>query len=234
MICGHSDYDGNCPCKYISSAKSIWTAALDNDFYVVEAWLKKRPELVNCLDIYGYSPLHFAAQKNCIEIVKLLLRHGAQVDLNSCGATPLHRACYAGHLEICRILLESGASISSVDTSFGDNLNPYQKAYQRGFIDICDLLVQFGAVALLTSETLADNSVKNIDVSREIDNHNPYSSHMLMSTCLPVTLSSTCSSGNNLSFNGLTCSICKLKNPVVVRLRNKKIICMECKNKLKL
>ena len=53
----------------------------------------------NKLDDYGYTPLHFAAQHNNIEIMELLLANGAHPDglgndrsKKHCGATPLHRA----------------------------------------------------------------------------------------------------------------------------------------------
>ena len=58
----------------------------------------------------GYTPLHYAADANHVELIRLLIRAGAAVDSGDVtGATPLWRACNAGHLDAARELLAAGA-----------------------------------------------------------------------------------------------------------------------------
>ena len=62
---------------------------------MIERRIREKPSLVSLCDPYGYTPLHYAAQRGHSEIVKLLVQMGSVVDgLNppdGCGASPLHR-----------------------------------------------------------------------------------------------------------------------------------------------
>lgn len=55
-------------------------------------------ELVNTPDNAGYTPLHYAARKGYIDICKLLMQNGAQIDAQTKNgqASPLHKAAVAG------------------------------------------------------------------------------------------------------------------------------------------
>ena len=62
----------------------------------------------------GQTPLTAAAQHGRVEVVRLLLRKGADPDLRDSGPdypheTPLSTAAKHGQLEVCRVLLEAGA-----------------------------------------------------------------------------------------------------------------------------
>lgn len=52
------------------------------------------------------SVLHWACERGCTEIVELLLKYNADVNLQtSHGNTPLMAACKNGHLDIVELLL---------------------------------------------------------------------------------------------------------------------------------
>ena len=49
---------------------------------------------------------------SCLDIVRLLIAHGADVNAqSSSGNTPLMYACAGGHEDVVRVLLEAGAHV---------------------------------------------------------------------------------------------------------------------------
>jgi 26S proteasome non-ATPase regulatory subunit 10 len=58
----------------------------------------------------GWTPLLWAALKNKTEVAKVLLAHGAQVNVrNRGGRTAIYYARYKGHPEMEALLLQHGA-----------------------------------------------------------------------------------------------------------------------------
>lgn len=86
--------------------------------------------------------LHVAADSGQLEIVKLLVRLGASVDVNGgiVGGAPLDCAASEGHAEVVRFLIGAGAKI---DVSLPTR-NPLFGAIYGGHLDIVKLLVQAG------------------------------------------------------------------------------------------
>jgi hypothetical protein len=60
------------------------------------------------------TPLHYAAWNGHIEIARLLLQNGAEVNARSHGDyTPLHCASFHGHVDILHLLVENGADLEA-------------------------------------------------------------------------------------------------------------------------
>jgi ankyrin repeat protein len=71
---------------------------------------------INEIDNYGHTPLQYAAESGCLEIVKLLLKHGASINDGGRGTgTALHYASRNNHLEIVRELIKQGADVNDRD-----------------------------------------------------------------------------------------------------------------------
>ena len=67
---------------------------------------------MNHVDSNGLTALHWAALNGHLEVVKLLVESGADVDhVSEKGWTALHCAAYNGHLEVVKLLVESGADV---------------------------------------------------------------------------------------------------------------------------
>ena len=96
----------------------------------------------------GLTPLHTAARYGRREIAKLLLKYGADVNVNSdygislAGRTPLHEAVEHGEKEICALLLEHDAEVNASDPK---NETPLHVAAKEGYTEICGLLISNGA-----------------------------------------------------------------------------------------
>ncbi|UII26827.1 ankyrin repeat domain-containing protein [Fulvivirga maritima] len=69
---------------------------------------------VNSVDVYGYTPLHYAARVKSVPVIQCLLQAGADVDpVSEDGETPL-RLTFQNHpfsLEAVGLLLMHGANI---------------------------------------------------------------------------------------------------------------------------
>ena len=78
-------------------------------------------DIVNTPNILGAACLHHAAANGHMELVQLLLRHRAEVNLSkppfssTAGRTALHCASATCHAEICQVLLLHRASVHATD-----------------------------------------------------------------------------------------------------------------------
>jgi hypothetical protein len=113
----------------------------------VKRLLSIRNITVNVKDDWsGYTPLHYAAGNGHIEIARLLLQNGAEVNVKSnCGSTPLHWAASDGHVEILHLLVENGADLEAQGTDgwrslhyavLNGNLPFIQELISRYHVDI--------------------------------------------------------------------------------------------------
>jgi outer membrane protein assembly factor BamB len=86
-------------------------AAKRGDAAVVEALLAKGAE-VNAKTRYGGTALAFAADKGHLQVVRILLKHKANVNAKDSfySATPFSWALSKEHIEIIKALLEAGAT----------------------------------------------------------------------------------------------------------------------------
>src|ERR1035438_7524161 len=73
----------------------------------------------NTRDKLGATALHDAVWTGHIQLVRVLLEHGADPNIPhaEAGATPLHFAAIKGNAEIARLLLDHGALIKTADRS---------------------------------------------------------------------------------------------------------------------
>ena len=91
-------------------------------------------------DSNGNTSLHRYAQAGDVEMVRLLVSEGAEIDARNCRETPLFLAIHEGHVETVKLLLEAGA-----DPDLMNGIShPMTVALGKGEPEIINLLVRAG------------------------------------------------------------------------------------------
>ncbi len=94
---------------------------------------------------FDYTPLHFAATYGHLELARVLLAHGAEVDDATPGETPLDRAVIMHDVPMATLLLEHGAN---PDHPSAAGLTALHRAAIRGHTEVVRLLLAHRANAL--------------------------------------------------------------------------------------
>ena len=92
------------------------------------------------------TPLMIASKMSNVNNVALLIRHGADIDLqNKNGRTALHYAVenYCGSCEVLSCLLENGADVNKGTDDI--NCTPLMIASRKGQVNVVALLIRHGA-----------------------------------------------------------------------------------------
>uniref|UniRef100_A0A665V3H2 Uncharacterized protein n=1 Tax=Echeneis naucrates TaxID=173247 RepID=A0A665V3H2_ECHNA len=92
---------------------------------------------------YGRSPLHLAAYKGHIEVVRILLKAGCDLDIQDDGEqTALHRAAVVGNSDVISALIQEGCALDRQDK---DGNTALHEVSWHGFSQSVKLLVKAGA-----------------------------------------------------------------------------------------
>lgn len=108
-----------------------------------------------------HSLLYTAARHKNMEMIKILIKHGAEVNYTQCGdedywrsmwwdrMTALHRAVEEGSLEMTQILIDSGADVSiRYEGRNGVGKTAFQLAITRGCEDIIKYMASLNQIDL--------------------------------------------------------------------------------------
>ncbi|KAL7286755.1 hypothetical protein TKK_0018900 [Trichogramma kaykai] len=89
------------------------------------------------------SPLMEAAIAGHVDIVNLLINHGAEINAQSTsGNTPLMYGCAGGHVKVVEALLNAGANVEDHNEN---GHTPLMEAASAGHVPVAEILLKFGA-----------------------------------------------------------------------------------------
>ncbi|KAK4216106.1 hypothetical protein QBC37DRAFT_103922 [Rhypophila decipiens] len=132
-------------------------ACAKGEYEIAKTRLQERPEDINQADYAGNTPLQIAALNGYVDIVKLLVDAGCNLDcVNNDKDTPLLDAVENDHLEVVKILLAAG-------------VNP-RKANAVGAEPI-DRVQSDGENADEIRKALRDAKLKNVERRRTSEDH---------------------------------------------------------------
>lgn len=103
----------------------------------------KNPGLIESEKDAGFSPLYRACQKGHLEVVKVLISHGANIESKKGdGSSCLYISSQENRLEVVKYLLEQGADI---EATFRAGFTSLYIAAQKGHLEIVRCLIEHGA-----------------------------------------------------------------------------------------
>jgi ankyrin repeat protein len=141
-------------------SQEIFTAVINRDISKVQSILDADKEAVNLKKGNGNTPLHIAADNGYLDIVKLLISFGADIDnKNNGNRSPLFYAMRSNHMDIVNVLVDKGAEMTLkeaaacgftelIEQQIAEGIDPNTLLHSAAFggqNDIVDLLIKNGA-----------------------------------------------------------------------------------------
>ena len=120
---------------------NIWRACYEGDLERVRQLIQYGQDVNS--DRYGTTPLMWAAVWGQDQVVRELIRVGADVNgMNNKKQTVLHRASSCGHSSVVKTLAEAGANLDVQDE---DKMTPLMEAAANGQDQVVHALIRAGA-----------------------------------------------------------------------------------------
>lgn len=134
--------DVNASCDDGAATSLLINAALAGD-YAAEKFLLGQGVQVNERDARGYTALHAAAYTGHLDIVRLLVENGADINdqQNESRLSVLHAAAQTNNLAEAAYLLANGARLDVTDDG---GLSPIMRATLKSYPKMVKLLRSYG------------------------------------------------------------------------------------------
>lgn len=119
-------------------------AIYSNDAEKMKCLLEHCPKnFENARDDGGWAPLHLAAKYGLVEIINVLIKFGADINIRKLDSrVPLHVATMFKRVEAVDVLLKHGADIEAKDR---DGRTALHMAAYEGFTDVVKKLIEYGS-----------------------------------------------------------------------------------------
>ncbi|MCD4783719.1 MAG: ankyrin repeat domain-containing protein [Candidatus Eremiobacteraeota bacterium] len=126
-----------------SRETEVFNAVIYGNTEVASHLVNLEPKLVHAKDKDGWTPLYVAISWGEIEMVKLLIDNGADVNAKNKGITPLHGAAIGGKTDSVMLLIDNGADVNAKDKKYGST--PLYDAAINSNLEIAKILLDNGA-----------------------------------------------------------------------------------------
>lgn len=153
----------------IAGINALMSAVTSNDLIGVKFFSKAGRIMINQKNLGGATALHIACREKNLEIVKVLLENGADVNaVDNEGWTALMRAALTGDKDIVNLLLEKDAKASSIN-SIGESAIIHAA---RSDCDEClnAMFDRFNFIKQMETKLLKDQLTDAFIIARNHDN----------------------------------------------------------------
>ncbi|WP_353283954.1 ankyrin repeat domain-containing protein [Wolbachia endosymbiont (group A) of Lypha dubia] len=159
--------DVNAASENLYGSRPIHIAIENNNKNIIEFLLSKEVG-VNDTDKQGYTPLHYAAWRDRLEVAKFLIEKGADInaaDTSTAGKKPMHVAAENNSESVIEFLLEKGVSVDEADKN---GWTPLHYAARFGQLEVAKFLIEKGADINVADASIAGK--RPIHVATEENN----------------------------------------------------------------
>jgi uncharacterized protein len=118
----------------------ICTAAMLGQLDEVQAFLENDPTMITETGAHEIPLLFHAAIGGSLDMVRLLVERGADVNVGAGGNTAMHAAAGIGHADMVRYLIEQGADFAALDY---EGRTPLDVAEATGHENVAALLREY-------------------------------------------------------------------------------------------
>ncbi|XP_074029329.1 uncharacterized protein isoform X1 [Leptinotarsa decemlineata] len=129
---------------------ALHLAAMNGYIHLVQFLIKDHNAVIDILTLKKQTPLHLAAAAGQIEVCKLLLDLGADIDAtDEDGQKPIHDACQNNHSEVAKLFLQQHPSLVMATTKDGNTCAHIAAA--KGSVTVIEELMKFDRQGVISS-----------------------------------------------------------------------------------
>ncbi|KAG5868555.1 hypothetical protein JTB14_019499 [Gonioctena quinquepunctata] len=129
---------------------ALHLAAMNGYVHLVQFLIKDHNAVIDILTLKKQTPLHLAAAAGQIEVCKLLLELGADIDAtDEHGQKPIHDACQNNHSEVAKLFLQEHPSLVMATTKDGNTCAHIAAA--KGSVTVIEELMKFDRQGVISA-----------------------------------------------------------------------------------
>lgn len=153
----------------VAGINSLMSAAANNDVEGVRFFSKSGAAFVNQKNLGGATALHIAAREKNLEVAKILVENGADVNaIDNEGWTPLMRASLAADAAFVSYLLEKNADAGALNSA--NETAIMQAAYSDCDACLSAMFEKYNFIKLMSQPLLTQQITDSYSVARNHEN----------------------------------------------------------------